>query len=232
MVCNDPSYACDGSSYDSSMIGVPASVACAATCASFVPPRGPTSCMQCPAGTYSANGSAHGLAACIPCANGTHSNATGANSSSTCTPCAAGSYSSIALADSDSCRRSFNPCLSIRWGYWGSDAATVCNDPSYVCDGSSYDRSMIGVPASVACAATCASFVPPRGPTSCIQCPAGTYSANGSAHGRAACIPCANGTHSNAIGANSSSTCTPCAAGSYSSIALADSASCRRSHHK
>jgi hypothetical protein len=169
---------------------------CAECASGWGSPAGSSSCSQCLAGQY-ADGVCKscpsgqyqdqaGQTECAECASGWASPA-GSYVSSSCTECPAGTYSANGVC---------TECASGK--YQNQTGQTECAE----CASGKYQNQT----GQTECAECASGSVSPAGSSSCTECPANTYSANG------VCTECASGWASPA----GSSSCTECPAGTYS----------------
>jgi cysteine-rich repeat protein len=148
---------------------------------------GTTSCISCPAGTYSATIGANSSSTCIPCVAGKFSSVVGAGFSSVCTNCPAGTYSSIIGADSSA------TCMICPAGTY---SATIGANSFSTCI-----PCIVGTWSNISGATLIST---------CQSCPAGFYSGTLGANSSSTCIPCANGFYSSSPGWSICSACTTC----------------------
>jgi len=148
-----------------------------------------SACINCPAGYSSKQGSpscsyncgaGFGNTNCNSCSSGTFS-AGGLNA--TCTQCPAGTFSS---AQSSTC----TPCSAGTYSTGGASSCTPCPSGQTSLTGSS------------TCYTICNAGQQYQGSTECQNCPAGTYSINGS------CLSCSTGFYSK-VGSDSCTSCPP-----------------------
>lgn len=157
-----------------------------------------TSCVACPAGTYSGTAGKSGTTAanCTSCASENYSYA-GATSCSTCTAACTGS-----TYESTSCTATSNRVCT---------ACTSCTSPS---NGTASVTGCSGTSGPGSCSYSCNAgyfYDSSKSTPTCTQCSAGTYSAAGAT----SCTKCDAGKYS-AAGASSCSSCsTTCGAGKY-----------------
>ena len=162
---------------------------------------GPADCIQCPQGSWSAQGAS----ACTPCGVGNYNpSSTLATSIAVCQVCPRGTWSATTSASS---------CSACGVGYYSNSEGSQTNT-CVQCSGGSYAANT-GQSSCTACPLGTSSTVP-GGSTlaSCSDCPAGTYAA---ATGSQQCTKCSPGTSSSATKKTSDCSSSPCSPGSYSS---------------
>lgn len=161
---------------------------------------GPTDCLQCPQGSWSAQGAS----ACTPCGVGNYNpSSTPSTSDAVCQVCPRGTWSATPSASS---------CSACSIGYYsGSEGSTV--NSCAQCLAGTYAAST-GQSSCTACPQGTFSTVPGGSAlTSCSDCPAGTYAAS---TGSQLCTDCAAGTSSSATKKTTDCSSNLCLPGSYS----------------
>lgn len=161
---------------------------------------GPTDCLQCPQGSWSAQGAS----TCTPCGAGKYNpSSTPATSIAVCQVCPRGAWSATPSASS---------CSACSIGYYSGAEGSIANS-CVQCSGGTYAANA-GQSSCTACPlGTSSSDLGGSSLTSCLDCPAGTYAAS---TGSQLCTDCAAGTSSSATKKTSDCSSNLCLPGSYS----------------
>ena len=184
-----------------------------------------STCSQCPAGMYTNsdvtwhrtfNGETpqrSGSTGCLACPSGTFNNKTGgATQSTSCFPCPPGQ---VSTNDKSSC----SPCGQGRYG--NSPLGSITCNP---CQAGTYFNGTGGINVSSCLSCPPGSFSP-EGSANCTLCPAGSYANR--PFGATGCLACPAGFFTRGVGGvNLTSACVGCPYGMYSHAGNASCSAC------
>lgn len=158
-----------------------------------------TTCEGCPVGTYSQTVGSSDAGVCKPCAPGYFA----VGSAIECEPCPTGTYSNVSgVGSAAECKRT--PA-----GFYTSDLASVAPTPC----AAGFVSSTLGATSIDTCLPCPAGTASVEGSTQCTECVAGSYA---DVPGSAECTACAGGKFGVEVGAVAAAACENCAAGMYS----------------